>query len=332
MMASPASRTPPAMEGVSIVMKSPVYSNLVRLGMEPDMPARGIVGLWGGCTLVYEKKSGVSDSNEGAGLQKKIDITLKSITLAAKSSTSFRNLMKSDHQLSNPAFMGMVQFGSMGPGPQTLTLWERKMIRRYLHVQNPPIFIRTLVENANDENGRLIVTVTHWKITLRPPDSMNNLENFVTDHLLLAFFSLPDPVDVSALMIDDEEMPEVNQELVHQSLNANVTNLGQETHLEYEPLKMTAVDVEALSVRRDLQSRPIRVIRKEIYQHTRQFCEDFEEKHLNPAIDSFLNEFNHQLNIKGNDGDPAPAEPPQPNEEQEEPGEPRPPRRAGHCQ
>merc|ERR1711974_72160 len=235
---------------------------------------------------------------------------LKSITLTAKSSTSFRNLMKSDHQLSNPAFMGMVQFGSMGPGPQTLTLWERKMIRRYLHVQNPPIFIRTLVENANDENGRLIVTVTHWKITL----------------------SLPDPVDVSALMIDDEEMPEVNQELVHQSLNANVTNLGQETHMEYEPLKMTAVDVEALSVRRDLQSRPIRVIRKEIYQHTRQFCEDFEEKHLNPAIDSFLNEFNHQLNIKANDGDPAPAEPPQPNEEQEEPGEPRPPRRAGHCQ
>ena len=61
---------------------------------------------------------------------------------------------------------------------------------------------------------------------------MNNLENFVTDHLLLAFFSSPDPVDVSALVIDDEDMPEVNQELVHQSLRANVTNLGQEKHME----------------------------------------------------------------------------------------------------
>ena len=27
---------------------------------------------------MYEKRSGVSDSNEGAGLQKKIDVTLKS--------------------------------------------------------------------------------------------------------------------------------------------------------------------------------------------------------------------------------------------------------------
>ena len=61
---------------------------------------------------------------------------------------------------------------------------------------------------------------------------MNNLENFVTDHLLLAFFSSPDTVDMSALVIDDEDMPEVNQELVHQSLRANVTNLGQEKHME----------------------------------------------------------------------------------------------------
>ena len=52
MTASPASRTPPAMEEVAIVMKSPVYTNLVRLGMETEVPARGIVGLWGGCTLV----------------------------------------------------------------------------------------------------------------------------------------------------------------------------------------------------------------------------------------------------------------------------------------
>ena len=52
MMALPALRTPPAMEEVTIVMKSPVYANLLRLGMDPDMTARGIVGLWGGCTLV----------------------------------------------------------------------------------------------------------------------------------------------------------------------------------------------------------------------------------------------------------------------------------------
>merc|ERR1711973_1048548 len=282
----PASGTPSGMEEVTIVMKSPVYANLIRLGMDPDVTARGIVGLWGGCTLMYEKRSGVSDSNEGAGLQKKIDVTLKSILLAARSATTFRNLMNNDGQLSNPAFMGMIQFGGMGPGPQTLSLWERKLIRRYLHLQNPPIFIRTLVENANDDHGRLIVTVTHWKITL----------------------SSPDPVDVSALVIDDEDMPEVNQELVHQSLRANVTNLGQEKHMEFEPLKMTAIDVEALSARRDLQ-----------------------EKHLNPAIDSLLKEFNRHLNIHVNDGEPAPADPPQPNEEEEVPGEPRPPRRAGHC-
>jgi len=309
MTALPASVTPSPMEEVTIVMKSPVYANLIRLGMDPELTARGIVGLWGGCTLVYEKRSGVSDSNEGAGLQKKIDVTLRSIELAARSSTSFRNLMNNDGQLSNPAFMGMIQFGGMGPGPQTLSLWERKLIRRYLHLQNPPIFIRTLVENANDDHGRLIVTVTHWKITL----------------------SSPDPVDVSALVIDDEDMPEVNQELVHQSLRANVTNLGQEKHMEFEPLKMTAIDVEALSARRDLQGRPMRGIRKEIYRQTRQFCEDFEEKHLNPAIDSFLKEFNRHTNIQANDGEPAPADPPQPNEEEEVPGEPRPPRRAGHC-
>ena len=70
---------------------------------------------------------------------------------------------------------------------------------------------------------------------------------------------------------------------------------------------MTAIDVEGLSARRDLQGRPMRGIRKEIYRQTRQFCEDFEEKHLNPAIDSFLKEFNHRLNIQGNDGEPAPA-------------------------
>lgn len=309
MTAFPASGTPSGMEEVTIVMKSPVYANLIRLGMDPDVTARGIVGLWGGCTLMYEKRSGVSDSNEGAGLQKKIDVTLKSILLAARSATTFRNLMNNDGQLSNPAFMGMIQFGGMGPGPQTLSLWERKLIRRYLHLQNPPIFIRTLVENANDDHGRLIVTVTHWKITL----------------------SSPDPVDVSALVIDDEDMPEVNQELVHQSLRANVTNLGQEKHMEFEPLKMTAIDVEALSARRDLQGRPMRGIRKEIYHQTRQFCEDFEEKHLNPAIDSLLKEFNRHLNIHVNDGEPAPADPPQPNEEEEVPGEPRPPRRAGHC-
>jgi len=307
MTALPASGTPP--EEVTIVMKSPVYANLIRLGMDPELTARGIVGLWGGCTLVYEKKSGVSDSNEGAGLQKKIDVTLRSIELAARSSTSFRNLMNNDGQLSNPAFMGIIQFGGMGPGPQTLSLWERKLIRRYLHLQNPPIFIRTLVENANDDHGRLIVTVTHWKITL----------------------SSPDPVDMSALVIDDEDMPEVNQELVHHSLSANITNLGQEKHMEYEPLKMTAIDVEGLSARRDLQGRPMRGIRREIYRQTRQFCEDFEEKHLNPAIDSFLTEFNRHTNIQGHDGEPAPADPPQPNEEEEVPGEPRPPRRAGHC-
>jgi len=309
MTALPASVTPSPMEEVTIVMKSPVYANLIRLGMDPELTARGIVGLWGGCTLVYEKRSGVSDSNEGAGLQKKIDVTLRSIELAARSSTSFRNLMNNDGQLSNPAFMGMIQFGGMGPGPQTLSLWERKLIRRYLHLQNPPIFIRTLVENANDDHGRLIVTVTHWKITL----------------------SSPDTVDMSALVIDDEDMPEVNQELVHHSLSANITNLGQEKHMEYEPLKMTAIDVEALSARRDLQGRPMRGIRKEIYRQTRQFCEDFEEKHLNPAIDSFLKEFNRHTNIQGHDGEPAPADPPQPNEEEEVPGEPRPPRRAGHC-
>jgi len=331
MTALPASVTPSPMEEVTIVMKSPVYANLIRLGMDPELTARGIVGLWGGCTLVYEKRSGVSDSNEGAGLQKKIDVTLKSILLAARSATTFRNLMNNDGQLSNPAFMGMIQFGGMGPGPQTLSLWERKLIRRYLHLQNPPIFIRTLVENANDDHGRLIVTVTHWKITLRPSEPLNNLENFVTDHLLLAFFSSPDTVDMSALVIDDEDMPEVNQELVHHSLSANITNLGQEKHMEYEPLKMTAIDVEALSARRDLQGRPMRGIRKEIYRQTRQFCEDFEEKHLNPAIDSFLREFNRHTNIQGNDGEPAPADPPQPNEEEEVPGEPRPPRRAGHC-
>ena len=70
---------------------------------------------------------------------------------------------------------------------------------------------------------------------------------------------------------------------------------------------MTAVDVEASGVRRDLQSRPIRGIRKEIYHQTRQFCEDFEERHLNPAIDSLLQEFNRQLRIQGIDGEPAPA-------------------------
>jgi len=309
MTALPVSVTPSPVEEVTIVMKSPVYANLIRLGMDPELTARGIVGLWGGCTLVYEKKSGVSDSNEGAGLQKKIDVTLRSIELAARSSTSFQNLMNNDGQLSNPAFMGIIQFGGMGPGPQTLSLWERKLIRRYLHLQNPPIFIRTLVENANDDHGRLIVTVTHWKITL----------------------SSPAPADLSALVIDDEDMPEVNQELVHHSLSANITNLGQEKHMEYEPLKMTAIDVEALSARRDLQGRPMRGIRKEIYRQTRQFCEDFEEKHLNPAIDSFLKEFNRHINIQGNDGEPAPADPPQPNEEEEVPGEPRPPRRAGHC-
>ena len=70
---------------------------------------------------------------------------------------------------------------------------------------------------------------------------------------------------------------------------------------------MTAIDVEALSARRDLQGRPMRGIRKEIYRQTRQFCEDFEEKHLNPAIDSFLKEFNRHINIQGHDGEPAPA-------------------------
>ena len=70
---------------------------------------------------------------------------------------------------------------------------------------------------------------------------------------------------------------------------------------------MTAIDVEALSARRDLQGRPMRGIRKEIYRQTRQFCEDFEEKHLNPAIDSFLKEFNRHTNIQGHDGEPAPA-------------------------
>ena len=75
----------------------------------------------------------------------------------------------------------------------------------------------------------------------------------------------------------------------------------------FEPLKMTAIDVEALSARRDLQGRPMRGIRKEIYHQTRQFCEDFEEKHLNPAIDSLLKEFNRHLNIHVNDGEPAPA-------------------------
>ena len=95
------------------------------------------------------------------------DFLVLGIVLTARSSTSFRNLMNNDGQLSNPAFMGVIQFGGMGPGPQTLSLWERKLIRRYLHLQNPPIFIRTLVENASDDHGRLIVTVTHWKITLR---------------------------------------------------------------------------------------------------------------------------------------------------------------------
>ena len=52
MTAFPASGTPSGMEEVTIVMKSPVYANLIRLGMDPDVTARGIVGLWGGCTLV----------------------------------------------------------------------------------------------------------------------------------------------------------------------------------------------------------------------------------------------------------------------------------------
>ena len=52
MTALPASVTPSPMEEVTIVMKSPVYANLIRLGMDPELTARGIVGLWGGCTLV----------------------------------------------------------------------------------------------------------------------------------------------------------------------------------------------------------------------------------------------------------------------------------------
>ena len=94
------------------------------------------------------------------------------------------------------------------------------------NLRNLPVFFK----ETSLENDKKYYTFRY--LSYSPSEPMSNLENFATDHLLLAFFSSPAPADLSALVIDDEDMPEVNQELVHHSLSANITNLGQEKHME----------------------------------------------------------------------------------------------------